>query len=192
MGQAAADGAGQAVGWLRFVVPPLFLLAGGSLIWRPAPIDEESLDIPSARAYVAVGGALVFLAAAGLLHLAGGTPSASAADAELRDAAGLLGVGVGGPLHGALGTAGAAAVLSLVAVAGVIVLTRTPIKVATDRTVAGVKPFASVVTTRLARMFMLPAPEGEAERPTSASATSTITTRSSCRPCPRASGPARS
>jgi S-DNA-T family DNA segregation ATPase FtsK/SpoIIIE len=167
VGQGAADAAGRAVGWLRFVVPPLLLLAGGSLIWRPAPIDEESLDIPPARAYLAVGGVLMFLAAAGLIHLVGGTPPASAPDAELREAAGLLGVGVGAPLHSALGTAGAAAVLSLVAVVGVIVLTRTPIKVATDRTVAGVRPFASVLTSRLARLFMLPADadaEGEGEQ----------------------------
>ena len=45
--------------------------------------------------YVAVGGALVVLATAGRLHLLGGTPPASASEAELRDAAGLLGVGVG-------------------------------------------------------------------------------------------------
>jgi DNA segregation ATPase FtsK/SpoIIIE, S-DNA-T family len=161
VGLGAADAAGRGVGWLRFALPPLLLLAGGSLIWRPAPIDEESLDIPSARAYVAVGGALVVLATAGGLHLLGGTPPASASEAELRDAAGLLGVGIGTPLHSALGTAGAAAVLAMVAVVGLIVLTRTPIKVATDRTVAGVKPFASVVSTRLGKLFLLPDPDGE-------------------------------
>jgi S-DNA-T family DNA segregation ATPase FtsK/SpoIIIE len=92
----------------------------------------------------------------------GGAPELDASDAELRDAAGLLGVGVGMPLDSLLGTAGAAAVLSLVALVGVVVLTRTPIKVATDRTVAGVKPFASVLTTRLSRMFLLPDAEAEA------------------------------
>jgi DNA segregation ATPase FtsK/SpoIIIE, S-DNA-T family len=165
VGHGAADAAGRGVGWLRYVLPPLLLLAGGSLIWRPGPIDEESLDIPSARAYVAVGGALVLLAAAGIVHIVGGAPELDASDAELRDAAGLLGIAVGMPLHRLLGTAGAAAVLSLVALVGVVVLTRTPIKVATDRTVAGVKPFASVLTTRLSKLFLLPEPEAEADAP---------------------------
>src|SRR5829696_8246144 len=163
VGQALADGAGQGFGWLRFALPPVLLLMGGALIWRPAPIDEESIDIPSARAYVGVGGLLITLATLGLLHLVGGSPSASAPDAELRDAGGLAGVGIGGPLRSMVGGPGAAAVLSLVAVVGLVVLTRTPIRVAADRTVAATRPFASVLVQRLATLFRMPDPEAAAQ-----------------------------
>ena len=156
VGQAVADAAGRAFGWLRLAVPPLLLLAGGALIWKPVPIEDESIDVPSARAYVAVGGGLLLVATAGLLHLMGGRPNLSASDAELRDAGGLFGVAMGKPLDMLVGTTGAAVVLALVAVGGLVVLTRTPIRVATDRTRAGVRPFTSVVNQRLAALFRLP------------------------------------
>ena len=163
VGQALAEGAGQGFGWLRFALPPVLLLMGGALIWRPAPIDDESIEIPSARAYVGVGGLLIALATLGLLHLVGGSPSASAPEADLRDAGGLAGVGIGGPLRSMVGGPGAAAVLSLVAVVGLVVLTRTPIRVAADRTVAATRPFASVLAQRLATLFRMPGPEAAAQ-----------------------------
>ena len=63
---------------------------------------------------------------------------------------------MGTPLESALGTGGSAAVLGLLAVAGLVVLTRTPLRDAADRTVAGVRPLTSGVNQRLSTLFRLP------------------------------------
>jgi S-DNA-T family DNA segregation ATPase FtsK/SpoIIIE len=157
-GRGLADGAGRVLGWLRLVLPPVLLLLGGALIWRREPDDErdEESDAPATGAHVAVGAAFVAIASAGLLHLAGGAPEASASDADLRAAGGLFGVAIGTPVDSMLGTWGAVVVLGLLATVGLVVLTRTPIRVAADRTVAGVRPFTAVVNQRLAQLFRLP------------------------------------
>jgi S-DNA-T family DNA segregation ATPase FtsK/SpoIIIE len=113
-------------------------------------------DGPPMAAQLGVGATLVTVALAGLLQLAGGRPTLSAADDDLRTAGGYLGVAVGQPLESLLGTVGATAVLGLSAVVGLVVLTRTPIRVAADRTLAGVRPLTGAVNQRLAALFRLP------------------------------------
>jgi S-DNA-T family DNA segregation ATPase FtsK/SpoIIIE len=166
-GRGLADGAAAALGWLRYALPVGLAAAGAALILgrsRPARADgdgnatdaTEAADRPSRAAYVGVGSTLVVLAAAGLLHLAGDRPDFGAPDDRLRDAGGWLGVAVGEPLHAAVGVGGAVAVLALVAVGGLVVFTRTPLRDAADRTVAGVRPVTAVVNRRLATLFHLP------------------------------------
>ena len=170
-GRAVDDGAGLALGWLRFALPPAFLAGGLALVLhrdpRPAAdperpgaadgnrVDGNRVDGASVAAHVGVGSTLLTLALAGLLHLAGGSPEFSAPDDELRDAGGYVGVAVGRAAAGVLGTSGAVASFVLVAVAGLVVLTRTPIRVAADRTVAGFRPLTGVVGQRLATLFRL-------------------------------------
>jgi S-DNA-T family DNA segregation ATPase FtsK/SpoIIIE len=166
VGRALGDGAGLAFGLLRFALPPAFLAAGLALVLRRGPPtaagpegpgvpDGSQLEAASVAAHVGVGSALLTLALAGLLHLAGGSPEFAAAEAELRDAGGYVGVVVGGGTAGVLGSGGAAAVFVLVAVAGLVVLTRTPIRVAADRTAAGFRPLTAIVGERLATLFRL-------------------------------------
>jgi S-DNA-T family DNA segregation ATPase FtsK/SpoIIIE len=165
-GTALDDGAGLVLGLLRFALPAAFLAGGLALVLhrgpRPAGNGERSdgpdgdrVDGASVAAHVGVGAILLALALAGLLHLAGGSPEFSAPDGDLRDAGGYVGVGVGRGATGVLGAGGAAAVFVLVAVAGLVVLTRTPIRVAADRTVAGFRPLTAVVGQRLATLFRL-------------------------------------
>jgi S-DNA-T family DNA segregation ATPase FtsK/SpoIIIE len=164
-GQALDDGAGLALGLLRFALPAAFLAGGLALVLHRGPRPTGGADRPdgpdrdrvdaSVAAHVGVGAVLLILALAGLLHLAGGGPEFSAPDDDLRDAGGYVGVAVGRGAAGVLGDGGAAAVFVLVAVAGLVVLTRTPIRVAADRTVAGFRPLGAVVCRRLTRLFRL-------------------------------------
>jgi S-DNA-T family DNA segregation ATPase FtsK/SpoIIIE len=107
-------------------------------------------------AHVGVGSTLLTIATAGALHLVGGSPAFSDPVDDLRQAGGWLGIGIGGPLESMVGTGGASAVLAAVAIGGLVVLTRTPLRVAADRTVAGVRPFTTVLNERLATLFRLP------------------------------------
>jgi S-DNA-T family DNA segregation ATPase FtsK/SpoIIIE len=160
-GRGVADLAASALGWVRYALPVGLAAAGAALILvpsRPAEADGDAAatDRPSRAAYVAVGSTLLVLAAAGLLHLAGDRPDFGAPDAALRDAGGWLGVAVGSPLHATVGVGGAVAVLVLAAVGGLVVVTRTPLRDAADRTVAGVRPVTTVLNRRLATLFRLP------------------------------------
>jgi len=161
VGRGVADLAASALGWLRYALPVGLAAAGAALILtrsQPAEADGDagSVDRPSRAAHVAVGSTLLVLAATGLLHLAGDRPDFGSPDAALRDAGGWLGVAVGAPLYATVGVGGAVAVLALAAVGGLVVFTRTPLRDAADRTVAGVRPFTSVVNRRLATLFRLP------------------------------------
>jgi len=162
-GRGIAEAAGLALGWLRYVLPVALVAAGVALVLSRGPATDEegnpvepSPDAPSVAAHVGVGTALLVVASVGLAHLAGGSPRFEDPDRQLRRAGGYLGAAVGTPIESALGTGGAVAVLVLVAVAGLIVLTRTPLRVAADRTVAGVRPFTAGVNQRLATLFRLP------------------------------------
>jgi DNA segregation ATPase FtsK/SpoIIIE, S-DNA-T family len=181
VGRGLADAAGLVCGWLRFALPAALFVGGVALVLRRTPGrkatgasadvdgdrtaetagDQHDPDGASVVAHTGVGSTLLTLASAGLLHLAGSRPTFSAADDDLRTAGGYLGVAVGQPIESGLGTGGAAAILVLTAVAGLVLLTRTPIRVAADRTVAGVRPLTGVVNHRLTTLFRLPANDPE-------------------------------
>jgi S-DNA-T family DNA segregation ATPase FtsK/SpoIIIE len=173
-GRGLADAFAVVVGRMRLAVPVALVAAGGSLIWwrRPGPWDRVEVDDderprrrstdapepPSDVAGIVVGCALVATASAGLLHVNAGAPQSASAD-ELRHAGGWFGAAVGGPLFTLLSTWGTALVLIAVALLGVVVLTRTPIRVAADRTAAGVRPFARAVAQPIASFFAVPEPD---------------------------------
>jgi S-DNA-T family DNA segregation ATPase FtsK/SpoIIIE len=175
-GRGIADAAATGLGWLRYALPLALVAAGGALILTrktaAPPADRPAAkggagddDRPSAVAHAAVGAILLTLAAAGLLHLAGGRPTFGDPAEDLRSSGGWLGVAVGTPLHATLGTGGAAAVLVVLAVAGMVVLTRTPLRDAADRTLAGARPLVGRVNRRLAVLFRLPYDDGAGAGP---------------------------
>jgi S-DNA-T family DNA segregation ATPase FtsK/SpoIIIE len=169
VGRGLADFTASAFGLLRYVVPVALGAGGAALILTRAPAPSEgdgdgegAADRPARVAYVTVGAVLLALSAAGFAHLAGERPPLDASADDLQDAGGWLGVAVGAPLHATVGTAGSVALLAALAVGGLVVLTRTPLRDAADRTVAGVRPFTSVVNRRLATLFRLPYDEAAA------------------------------
>jgi S-DNA-T family DNA segregation ATPase FtsK/SpoIIIE len=134
------------------VIVPLALIGLGIVLLR-GPSDDE--DRTSRAVHVVVGALLVLVSVVGLLHLALGRPSWSDGLDEYGDAGGVLGAGTAGPLEDLLGTAGATAVLVTVLVLGLVVLTRVPVRVAADRTVAGVRPVNSWFRRALSSLFRL-------------------------------------
>ncbi|HEX9694850.1 MAG TPA: DNA translocase FtsK 4TM domain-containing protein [Actinomycetota bacterium] len=80
------------------------------------------------RPRVVVGLTLVALGALGLWHLAQGTPDVTAGAETLRDAGGLVGAIVAGPLRRLVAPPGAAITLLALLGLGVLVLTRTPVR----------------------------------------------------------------
>jgi S-DNA-T family DNA segregation ATPase FtsK/SpoIIIE len=160
-GRGLADGAAVVLGALRYVLPIALVVGGGMLILvrPPAPSENgDGAETTSIAAHIGVGTTLLVLASAGLAHLIGGNPDfyGPANAHKLREAGGWLGAGVGRPLQTSLGTAGSAAVLILLAVAGLVVLTRTPLRDAADRTMKGVKPLTTGANRRLSTLFRLP------------------------------------
>ena len=156
-GRGLADLSANAFGWLRYVLPLGLAAVGVSLIARRSPAEPTGDDErATAGAHVAVGATLLVLAVAGLAHVLGGSPAFGDPVDELQAAGGWLGATVGTPLEGTLGHGGAVAVLALLAVGGLVVLTRTPLRDAADRTVAGVRPVTARLNQRLATLFRLP------------------------------------
>jgi DNA segregation ATPase FtsK/SpoIIIE, S-DNA-T family len=157
-GRGLADGVSALVGWQRLAVPPALVIIGVALVWwrrdpSPAGAEDDSdaapAPGPSTLAHVVVGSLLITTATAGLLHVWRGLPPPSGPLDELRDAGGWFGALAGGPLHDLLSTVGSSLVLAALAVAGLVVLTRTPIRVAADRTMAGVRPLTSTLGSRM-------------------------------------------
>jgi DNA segregation ATPase FtsK/SpoIIIE, S-DNA-T family len=155
VGRILAGAAGATVGWGRVVVPPAMAAAGVALIRaypHPAGADGEP-DAPG-TAHLWVGGGLVAVAACGLGHLGAGQPAASPI-AEVERGGGLLGLAVAGPLATALSSLGAVLVLVVVALIGLVVLTRTPVRVAADRTAAATRPAGTAVRRGIRSLFTL-------------------------------------
>ncbi|HEX4866274.1 MAG TPA: DNA translocase FtsK 4TM domain-containing protein [Acidimicrobiales bacterium] len=144
VGRALADGIGTLVGWARLLVP-VALVGAGILLVRGTDEDDE----PAANAHVWVGGLLVFVAGCGLLHLAGGRPGLDAPTDDLVHAGGLLGIAAAGPLAAGIAPWGAGLLLATVALAGLVVLTRVPVRVAAESTAAGMRPAGSAISAYL-------------------------------------------
>ena len=167
VGRALGDFFATALGWLRYGLPLALGAIGVALIARRAPADATVDDErPSVGAHVAIGATLLVLAVGGLAHVLGGNPPFDAPARDLQAAGGWLGAAVGTPVESALGHGGAVALLVLVAVGGLVVLTRTPLRDAADRTVAGVRPVTARLNQRLATLFRLPYPSDTADEGT--------------------------
>jgi S-DNA-T family DNA segregation ATPase FtsK/SpoIIIE len=98
------------------VLPVLLALAAFVLLRRAA--------VPEARGRLIVGWTAVALAALGLAHVVWGSPGVAP---DRRDAGGVLGAVVAGPLTAGVGIVVGATLLWLVAAFGVLVVTATPL-----------------------------------------------------------------
>ncbi|HEV7886913.1 MAG TPA: DNA translocase FtsK 4TM domain-containing protein, partial [Acidimicrobiales bacterium] len=117
-GRLVRDGAGALLGWGRLLVPVALVGTGAALLQGRARHEP-------ARA--AIGFTFLLLAATGLLHVAHGGPEELA---DLRQAGGLLGGVVGGPLRSLLAPYGAGVVLVTLGLLSVLILTKTSVRTA--------------------------------------------------------------
>ena len=135
-GQGIGDAVGALVGLAKVVVP--ILVAAAAVVLLRGPREDGG-----ATARWVSGSAIVLLAWCGLAHLAV-DPSGGSLD-TLRGAGGLVGLGIAGPLRALLASAGAAVVLVVVLVAGLLVLTRTSPRTAARHATAGARRVAGAI-----------------------------------------------
>ena len=121
VGRTIDDLLRDAVGTPAAVLPVLLAVAGVHLL-RQLPKPEE-------RGRVWIGWTALALSGTGLFHLGNGSPSG----VERADAGGLLGALAGGGLERGLGTALSAVLLVLLALFGLLVVTKTPVNKVPER-----------------------------------------------------------
>jgi S-DNA-T family DNA segregation ATPase FtsK/SpoIIIE len=114
-----------AFGSLAWLAPVLVALLAWRFLRHP---DRNSRTVRAA-----IGWAALLLGAAGLIHIAKGTPHPSDGPAAMHAAGGLVGFAVAGPLTAALTPWVAAPLLVLLAVFGILVITGTPLHRIPDR-----------------------------------------------------------
>jgi DNA segregation ATPase FtsK/SpoIIIE, S-DNA-T family len=143
VGRAIVDVVVGAFGSLAWLAPVLAALLAWRFLRHP---DRNSQTVRAA-----IGWTALLLGAAGLIHMAKGTPHPSAGPAAMRAAGGLVGFAVAGPLTAALTPWVAAPLLVLLALFGVLVITGTPLHRIPDR------------VTRLRAMFghAVPSADGD-------------------------------
>jgi S-DNA-T family DNA segregation ATPase FtsK/SpoIIIE len=107
------------LGLLRVVIPVGFVALGVFLI-RGNDVETSEAE---RMARVALGGGLILVSFAGLLHVLRGRPGIDDPVSEIGAAGGVLGIAVGGPLYGLAALAGSVLVLVALAIVGVMVLT---------------------------------------------------------------------
>ena len=120
VGEGVDDGLALAIGLIRIAVP-VGLIALGVVLVRGDDDDDEGPDQVD-RALL--GGLLLIVSLAGLLHVVRDRPGIDSPVSELGAAGGVLGMAVGGPLHALGATWGAVLVLGFIGLVGAIVLTR--------------------------------------------------------------------
>ncbi len=180
VGRGVADAVGVVVGAARILVPPVLIAVGAMLIWghrygadadAKAAGPEAGADDDHPLAHLAVGGMLMGLAALGLLHLARHGPALGGPSRRLADAAGYAGALVGQPLRSALAGWGATLVLIVLGLAGLLVITRTTIRVAAGRTAAGLaagaRPVGGAARRVGRRLFQLQSDNADVDAGTS-------------------------
>ena len=128
VGRGLNDGFGSLFGRARYAVPvvcvvfAILLFSRRPAARRAAEAEDAGEEAPNEPAplRVGVGFALLGIAAVGTLHLSFDSPSIDGPARALRDAGGLVGVAIGGPLSTAAGTVGAAIVLGGLAILGAL------------------------------------------------------------------------
>ena len=157
-GRGFATATGAAVGLGRWLLPPALVLMGIALI-RSTPDEVEKPAPAGGTARLIVGGFLLAVSATGLLHLLRDAPEWGDPVDEFGAAGGYLGFATAAPLQALLAVWGAVLVLITIGLVGLVVLSRVPVRVAADRTAAGVRPAGSVLRRGLAWLFNLGDPD---------------------------------
>jgi DNA segregation ATPase FtsK/SpoIIIE, S-DNA-T family len=138
VGRSLDTSIGMVVGWGRVVVPVALAALGIVLVRGEAEADDDVAD--GSHSYLWVGGLMVAVGGCGLLHLVYGRPGLDAPTDELVDAGGLLGVATAGPLAAGIAPWGAGLILGSLVLAGLVVLTRVPVRAAAETTAAATRP----------------------------------------------------
>jgi S-DNA-T family DNA segregation ATPase FtsK/SpoIIIE len=138
IGRGLDTSIGMVVGWGRLLVPVALLGLGIALV-RGSAESEGELE-PASQSYLWVGGLIIAIGACGILHLVYGRPGLDAPTAELVDAGGLLGIAAAGPLAAGIAPWGAGLILGALVLAGLVVLTRVPVRAAAETTAAATRP----------------------------------------------------
>ena len=107
---------------------------------RGAPDPTTPRPDPASQSYLWVGGLIIAVGGCGLLHLTNSRPGLDAPTAELVGAGGLLGVAAAGPLAAGIAPWGAGLILGALVLAGLVVLTRVPVRAAAESTAAATRP----------------------------------------------------
>ncbi len=118
-GRAIHTAAVDAFGSLAWVIPVLVLL----LAWRFLRHPDRNTETVRAS----IGWTALLLGAAGLIHMAKGTPRPSDGMHAMRMAGGFVGYVMSGPLAAAVTPWAAAALLALLAVYGLLLISGTPV-----------------------------------------------------------------
>jgi S-DNA-T family DNA segregation ATPase FtsK/SpoIIIE len=148
VGRAIALGTGAVAGVLSWLVPPA-LVGLGVVVLRGRRPDAE----PVAIVRPILGSVLVVVGVCGLLDLLRGRPQFGDSLHDLARAGGGIGILSGGTLSGLVGPWAAGLVVAAVAVVGVLVLTRTSVRVAAGHTAAGVRPLTGAMGRALRPLF---------------------------------------
>ena len=176
VGRAIANGAGVVFGPLHYVVPVVVFFIG-VLLLRGLGRQSETTDASGrsadptrvdgdARAAIspklimlrrALGSTLVVLVVLGLLHLTRGHPGFAATREQLSSAGGFLGVLVGAPLRAVLAPVGAAVLLVVIGLAGLVLVTGIPIARAAGATAEGIRPAGNAFRQAFGSLFRLDA-----------------------------------
>ncbi|MGH9055581.1 MAG: DNA translocase FtsK 4TM domain-containing protein, partial [Acidimicrobiales bacterium] len=178
VGRAYGRGATDALGWARVLLPPALAFLGWTLVrgsarhrnwsWsprpgegpapasartrRPTPPDDPAGDKvarPPTRA--AFGGALLLVAAAGVLHDIRGPVHWHGALSQVRPAGGVVGAGIAIPLRAGIGPWGSGLVLAALVVLALLILTSTPLRDAAHASVAGLATAARLARTAVGK-----------------------------------------
>ncbi|MEJ7583746.1 MAG: DNA translocase FtsK [Acidimicrobiales bacterium] len=172
VGRWAATAASTFVGAARIFVPPALVAAGVLLIRGrrgsrrsepaevgPAPPDpmvgfRAARSSPGSSMLAPItGGVVLCLAGLGLLHLGRGAPAFAEGGSALRDGAGAVGAAVGEPLQAGLATVGAAFVLVMALLGGLLLVSRTSLPTALRITAAGLGPAVATLGRAIGSLF---------------------------------------
>jgi S-DNA-T family DNA segregation ATPase FtsK/SpoIIIE len=148
VGRGIDLGVGAMIGMVKLALPAALIILG--VLLMRGPTDDEA-DDPALG--LLVGSGLLLLAATGLLHLSRGRPAWGDGFEEYGEAGGMVGHAIAGPLESLLASSGAVLVLVIVALVGVVVGTRVPVRVAAERTVEGVRPAGSALKRGFGWLF---------------------------------------
>ena len=171
VGSGLADGFGALIGKARYAVP-IVCIAFALLLFRQRPAARRAMEAEDAGEEVppepaplrvAVGFALLGLAAVGALHLAFDRPAVDGSLDRLRDAGGVIGAAVGGPLVTGAGTAGAAIVLVGLAVLGALLAPGVPMRDVVGAFGRGARKAGGQISDRARRFGDLGPVEGAIE-----------------------------
>ncbi len=130
-GFAAETGLAVALGVLRYLAPPLMVAAGWLLARGPRP--ERHDDAEPAALHPAAVSVVLFATLAGLAYVWGGSDASGDLLDRLESGGGLLGMAVARPLVAVTSRVAAGALLTMAAIALLMVLSRIPPSAVTGR-----------------------------------------------------------